>query len=108
MTDMDFGGAIKALKEGKKVARASWSGDQISFLYLVQGSTFTVNRAPLAPLFGGKVVNYQGHIDAFWNAPAYASGGSRLHAWGVAAHPGRHARPRLARPRLAQPILTTR
>ena len=76
-----FGGAIKALKEGRKVARASWSGDQISFLCLVQGSTFTVNRAPLAPHFGGKVVNYQGHIDAFWNAPAYAKGGSRLHAW---------------------------
>jgi hypothetical protein len=81
MEDMDFGGAIKALKEGKKVARAAWSGQPISFLYLVNGSTFTVNRAPLAPRFGGKVVDYHGHIDAFWHAPAYASKGSSLHAW---------------------------
>lgn len=77
MTDLDFSDAIKALREGKKVARTAWSGEQISFLYIVNASTFTVNRAPLAPRFGGKVVNYHGHVDAFWHAP----GGGGLHAW---------------------------
>lgn len=108
MTDMDFGGALKALKEGKKVARASWSGDQISHLYLVQGSSFTVNRAPLAPQFAGKVVNYHGHIDAFWHAPPLRQGRQPVARLGVAADTGRHAGRGLASPRLAPIPLTTR
>ena len=33
---MDFGEAIKALKEGKKVARKGWNGKGM-YLYLVEG-----------------------------------------------------------------------
>ena len=36
---MDFGEAIKALKEGKKVARKGWNGKGM-FLYLINGSEF--------------------------------------------------------------------
>jgi hypothetical protein len=78
---MDFGSALKALKEGKKIARASWSGEQVSHLYLVQSSQFTVNRDPLAKRFAGKVVNYHGHIDAFWHPPGYSPESGKLHAW---------------------------
>lgn len=36
---MDFGEAIKALKEGKKVARKGWNGKGM-FLYLINGREF--------------------------------------------------------------------
>ena len=36
---MDFGEAIKALKEGKSVARKGWNGKGM-FLYLINGSEF--------------------------------------------------------------------
>lgn len=35
---MNFGQAIEALKEGKKVARKGWNGKGM-FIYLVQGTT---------------------------------------------------------------------
>ncbi|OMF17237.1 hypothetical protein BK131_04535 [Paenibacillus amylolyticus] len=35
---MDFGKAIEALKDGKRVARAGWNGKGM-FIYLVDGST---------------------------------------------------------------------
>lgn len=60
---MDFGEAIKALKAGKRVAREGWNGKGM-FLFLVPGSTFTVNRAPLLGIYPeGTVVNYHAHID---------------------------------------------
>ena len=43
---MNFGQAIEALKEGKRVARAGWNGKGM-FLFLVSGSNFVVNREPL-------------------------------------------------------------
>ena len=36
---MNFGEAIKALKEGKRVARAGWNGKGM-FLYLINGREF--------------------------------------------------------------------
>lgn len=59
----DFGLAICALKEGKRVAREGWNGKGM-FLLLVPGSRFTVNREPLMSIMGeGTVVDYHAHID---------------------------------------------
>ena len=60
---LNFGQAIEALKQGKKVARAGWKGKGM-FLFLVPGSTFKVNRAPLLGIYPeGTEVNYCSHID---------------------------------------------
>jgi hypothetical protein len=60
---MTFGLAIEALKLGKKVARKGWNGANM-YCYLVQGSTFKVDREPLMSILGeGTVVNYRPHID---------------------------------------------
>jgi hypothetical protein len=60
---MNFGQAIEALKEGKKVAREGWNGKGM-FAYYVAGSEFQVNRPPLNSIFSeGKLVNYRPHID---------------------------------------------
>jgi len=60
---MTFGEALSALKAGKRVAREGWNGKGM-FLFLVPGSTFTVNRAPLLGIYPeGTVINYHAHID---------------------------------------------
>ena len=60
---LSFGLAVEALKMGKKVARSGWNGKGM-FLFLVAGSTFEVNRAPLLGIYpAGTVVNYCPHID---------------------------------------------
>lgn len=58
-----FGEAIQALKSGKRVARKGWNGKDM-FLFLVGGSTFKVNRAPLLGIYPeGTEIRYQSHID---------------------------------------------
>ncbi len=60
---MSFGHAIEAMKVGKRVARSGWNGKGM-FLFLVNGSTFTVNREPLMSIMGeGAQVQYHAHID---------------------------------------------
>lgn len=60
---MDFGKAIAALKEGRRVAREGWNGKGM-FLFLVAGSNFVVNREPLLSIMGeGVTVTYRPHID---------------------------------------------
>lgn len=60
---LTFGFALEALKAGKKVARAGWNGKGM-FLFLVQGSTFKVNRKPLLGIYPeGTEINYRPHID---------------------------------------------
>ncbi len=60
---MDIGNAVKALESGAKVARAGWNGKDM-FLFLVEGSTFAVNRAPLLGIYPeGTVINYCPHVD---------------------------------------------
>lgn len=60
---MDFGQALHALKEGRRVARAGWNGKGM-FVFLVPGSNFTVNREPLASIVGmGTEITYRPHID---------------------------------------------
>jgi hypothetical protein len=60
---MDFGDAIRAMKDGKRVAREGWNGKGM-FLFLVNGSTFTLNREPLLSIMGeGTQIQYHAHID---------------------------------------------
>lgn len=60
---MDFGDAVRELKLGNKVARAGWNGKGM-FLFLVQGSTFKVRRAPLLGIYQeGTEIRYCPHID---------------------------------------------
>jgi hypothetical protein len=62
-TGVSFGDAVILLKEGKKVARLGWNGKGM-FLFLVAGSTFKVNRAPLLGIYPeGTEINYCPHID---------------------------------------------
>lgn len=59
----DFAWALHALKGGNRVARHGWNGKGM-FLFLVPGSTFQVNRAPLMGIYpSGTSVTYQPHID---------------------------------------------
>jgi Protein of unknown function (DUF2829) len=58
-----FAYALEQVKEGKRVQRKGWNGKKM-FIFLVNGSTFTVNREPLLSILGaGTEVNYHGHID---------------------------------------------
>lgn len=58
-----FGWAIERLKDGAKVARMGWNGKNM-FLFLVAGSQFKVNRAPLLGIYPeGTEINYCPHID---------------------------------------------
>ena len=67
---MDFGSALAAVKAGHRVRRAGWNGAGM-FIFLVQGSRFAVNRAPLNQFFPeGTLVDYHGHID-MWTAQGY-------------------------------------
>lgn len=60
---MNFGEAISVLKSGGKVSRTGWNGSGM-FLFLVQGSTFTVNRPPLLGIYPeGTQIDYRAHID---------------------------------------------
>jgi len=63
VSGMTFGLAVDAMKMGFKVARTGWNGKGM-FLFLVPGSTFRVNRAPLLGIYPeGTEINYQPHID---------------------------------------------
>lgn len=59
----DFGVALAYLKTGKRVRRAGWNGKE-QFIFLVEGSKFSVNRPPLLGIFAeGTEINYRPHID---------------------------------------------
>lgn len=60
---MDIGEAVHHMREGRRVARAGWNGKGM-FLFLVPGSTFKVNRAPLNVIYPeGTEVQYHAHVD---------------------------------------------
>jgi hypothetical protein len=60
---MDFSGALVSLKAGYRVQREGWNGKDM-FIFLVQGSTFEVNRAPLTQFYPeGTVIEYHPHVD---------------------------------------------
>ena len=55
--------ALAWLKKGERAARKGWNGKGM-FLYLVDGSTFQVNRAPLNKIYPeGTIHSYRAHID---------------------------------------------
>jgi len=59
----DFGVALSHLRDGSRVVRSGWNGKDM-FLYLVSGSTFTVDRPPLLGIYPeGTVIEYCPHID---------------------------------------------
>lgn len=60
---MNFSQALELLKQGRKIARTGWN-EQGMFLFLVNGSSFEVNRPPLLGIYlEGTVINYRPHID---------------------------------------------
>lgn len=60
---MDFSRALELIKSGKRVARKGWNGRNM-FLFLVPGSSFKVNRAPLLGIYPeGTEISYHAHID---------------------------------------------
>ena len=59
---MDFSQALESLKGGKRIKRSEWKN--LTAVFLVSGSTFQVNRAPLLGIFPqGTEINYRPHID---------------------------------------------
>lgn len=62
-TGNSFSTALNQLKMGCKVAREGWNGKGM-FLFLVNGSNFTVNRPPLLGIYPeGTPISYRPHID---------------------------------------------
>lgn len=61
---MPFYQVLQQVLENKaKAARHGWNGKNM-FIFLVNGSTFQVNREPLLTILGeGTTVKYQPHID---------------------------------------------
>ena len=60
---MNIGNAVEALKRGLRVSRSGWNGKNM-YLFLVNGSTFEVNRPPLLGIFPeGTEVRYNAHVD---------------------------------------------
>ena len=60
---MNFSEALDKIKKGERLARHRWNGKGM-FIFLVPGSTFRVNRAPLLGIYAeGTEVEYHGHID---------------------------------------------
>lgn len=61
--EFDFSIALNALRSGHRVSRKGWNGKNM-FLFLVDGSTFEVNRPPLLGIYPeGWLIEYQPHID---------------------------------------------
>lgn len=60
---MNIGDAVDAMHNGRKVTRPGWNGKGM-FLFLVPGSRFVVNRAPLLGIYPeGTVIDYRPHVD---------------------------------------------
>jgi len=64
-TGVSFGAVLEALENGYRAAREGWNGKGM-FVYLVPGSEFEVNRAPLLGIFdAGRQIEFRPHIDMF-------------------------------------------
>ena len=64
---MNFSDALELIKKGELLARTGldcgWHNKEM-FIFLVNGSQFKVNRAPLLGIFpDGTDINYNPHID---------------------------------------------
>lgn len=64
-TGLGFGAVLEALELGYRAAREGWNGKGM-FIYLVPGSEFEVNRAPLLGIFdAGRQIEFRPHLDMF-------------------------------------------
>lgn len=60
---LNFSQALDLLKQGKKLARSGWNGRGM-FVFMVPGSQFKVNRAPLLGIYPeGTDITYRPHLD---------------------------------------------
>lgn len=60
---LPFSLALEAVLDGRKVTRKGWNGKEM-FIFLVNGSTFQVNRPPLLGIYPeGTEIKYRPHID---------------------------------------------
>jgi hypothetical protein len=60
---MNFSDALIEIKNGKLLSRSGWNGKDM-FVFLVHGSEFKVNRAPLDTIFEmGTDIIYRPYID---------------------------------------------
>lgn len=60
---MNFSKALENIKAGMQMQREGWNGKGM-FVFLVPGSIFLVNRAPLLGIYPeGTEINYHAHID---------------------------------------------
>ena len=60
---MNFSEALQLIKQGHLLKRSGWNGKD-QFVFLVSGSEFKVNRAPLLGIFPeGTDIKYRPHID---------------------------------------------
>lgn len=58
-----IGWAVKQMHNGSRVRRSGWNGKGM-FIFLVPGSVFKVNRAPLLGIYPeGTEINYHSHVD---------------------------------------------
>lgn len=58
-----FSEALEMIEDGETLSRRGWNGKNM-FVFLVKGSTFEVNRAPLNLMFTeGTKITYRPHID---------------------------------------------
>lgn len=71
--EMDFGQALSALKDGRKVARAGWNGKGM-FLFLTMGRTIPNNKERSFAHFEGDTVTLGSHIDMKDATGVYVSG----------------------------------
>lgn len=56
-----FGDMLEQIESNKIITRTAWSKE---FIYLVQGSTFEVNRKPMLGIYDmGAKIKYRKHID---------------------------------------------
>ncbi len=63
MEEQGIGWAVKQMHNGSLVRRSGWNGKGM-FIFLVPGSRFTVNRAPLNVIFPeGTEIDYHPHVD---------------------------------------------
>lgn len=63
VVSMTFSRALQIIKQGGRVARKGWNGKGM-FIFLVPGSRFVVNRAPLLGIYPeGTEIEYHAHID---------------------------------------------
>ena len=58
---MDFGDAIKAAKQGKKIARIGWNGSGM-FAYIVPSNSYPASTEIMKDYFKGELVPYR----AYW------------------------------------------